>query len=183
MPTLTVVAGPNGSGKSTITRSLRFEGHERLLDADAIAREFNAADPARAGIAAGRTVLKLTEEYLRQKTSFVIETTLSSPGRLALIRRAKELGYTVHLYFVALDSPEASITRIRGRVAQGGHFVPDEDVRRRYTRSLAMLKQAVPYCDVVKVFDNSARPARLVLVAKSGVVVWRAEALPQWIDY
>jgi predicted ABC-type ATPase len=125
MPTLTVVAGPNGSGKSTITRSFQFEGHDKLLDPDAIARNLNPADPTRAQIAAARAVLSLTEEYLRQNASFVIETTLSSPGRLALIRRAKALGYTVHLYFVALDSPERCITRIQGRVAQGGHFVPD----------------------------------------------------------
>src|ERR1017187_3942550 len=36
----------------------------------------------------------------------------------------------------AWTTPNGSIQRVRERVAQGGHDVPDADVRRRYTRSL-----------------------------------------------
>ena len=34
-----------------------------------------------------------------------------------------------------MDSPEVCIARIENRVKNGGHFVPPEDVRRRYYRS------------------------------------------------
>ena len=54
MPTLTVIAGPNGSGKSTLTRSFEFEGRDRLLDPDTIARGLNPLNPSAAAIAAGR---------------------------------------------------------------------------------------------------------------------------------
>jgi hypothetical protein len=45
-------------------------------------------------------------------------------------------GYKTHLVFLGLDSPERCIT-IRNRAAQGGHIIPDADVRRRYARSIA----------------------------------------------
>ena len=51
MPTLTVIAGPNGSGKSTLTQSFEFEGSDRLLDPDAIARGMNPLNPSAAAVA------------------------------------------------------------------------------------------------------------------------------------
>jgi hypothetical protein len=78
VPTLTIVAGPNGSGKSTLTRSAAFDGSDRLLDPDAIARLMNPSHPSAAAIPAGREVLKRTAEYLAQGVSFAIETTLSA---------------------------------------------------------------------------------------------------------
>jgi predicted ABC-type ATPase len=178
---LTVIAGPNGSGKSTLTRFVAIAGADRLLDPDAIARKLNPGNPAAAAIAAAREVLKLTDAYFAEKVSFVVETTLSSPGRLTMIRKAKSCGFAVHLYFVALDSADRSITRVRSRAAQGGHFVPDEDVRRRYARSLANAAEALRMADIAHFYNNSERPARLVLEARNGVVVWRATPAPAWL--
>ena len=64
MPTLAVIAGPNGSGKSTITRYLDFEGKDRLLDPDAIARRIDPVDPGRAAVTAGREAIRRTREYI-----------------------------------------------------------------------------------------------------------------------
>jgi predicted ABC-type ATPase len=136
VPTLTVIAGPNGSGKSTLTRSLEFEGRDRLLDPDAIARGINPLNPSAAAIAAGRDVVNRTADYLNQGLSFAVETTLASRGRVDLLRKAKSRGFEIHLVLIGLDSPERCITRIRNRATRGGHFVPDADVRRRYARSV-----------------------------------------------
>lgn len=181
MPTLTIIAGPNGSGKSTITRSANFEGRDRLLDPDAIARRMNPSNPSAAAIPAGREVLKRTAEYLAQGVSFAIETTLSGHGNLDLLREAKSRGYEIHLMFIALDSPERSITRVRDRAARGGHFVPEADVRRRYARSIANAAEALRSADIAKFYDNSGHGHRLILIAKAGVVVWQAEQLPDWV--
>ena len=75
MPTFTLIAGPNGSGKSTLTRTVEFEGRERLLDPDAIARRLNPFNPSMAAIAAGREVLERTSDYFGQGVSFAVETT------------------------------------------------------------------------------------------------------------
>jgi predicted ABC-type ATPase len=181
VPILTVIAGPNGSGKSSLTRAVEMDGRDRLLDPDAVARQLNPEDPAAASLAAGRAVLQLTQEYLTRGVSFALETTLSSPCRLAVMRKAKALGFEVRLIFVALDHPERCMRRIRNRVARGGHFVPDADVTRRYARSIANAGQALRLADIAYFYDNSGEGHRLVLVAKCGVVVWRAEALPRWV--
>lgn len=96
MPTPTIIAGPNGSGKSTLTQSIRFEGSDRLLDPDTLARDLNPSNPSAAAIAAGREVLKRTSDYLNLGVSFAVETTLSSRGRVDLMRNAKSRGYGIH---------------------------------------------------------------------------------------
>ena len=181
MPTLTVIAGPNGAGKSTIARLTDFEGRERLLDPDAIARGMNPLNPSAAAIPAGREALKRTAEYLALAVSFAVETTLAGHGKLDLFREAKSRGYEIRLIFVGLDSPERCVSRVRNRAADGGHFVPDADVRRRFARSVANASQALRLADLAKFYDNSAEGHRLVLVAKHGVVVWQAEPLPEWV--
>ena len=181
MPTLTVIAGPNGSGKYTLTQFVDFEGRDRLLDPDTIARGLNPLNPSAAAIAAGRELLKRTEDYLNRGVSFAVETTLSGRNRVDLIRKAKFRGYEIHLVFIVLYSPELCITRIRNRAARGGHFIPDADVRRRYARSVANAAQALRSADVAKFYDNSGDGARLVLVANAGIVVWQAEPVPEWV--
>jgi predicted ABC-type ATPase len=183
VPTLTVIAGPNGSGKSTLTRSVDFEGRGRLLDPDAIARRLNPLDPYAAAIAAGREVVKRTADYLDWGLSFAVETTLSSRGRVELIRKARSRGYETHLVFLGLDSPERCITRVRNRAAQGGHIIPDAHVRRRYARSIANAAQALRSVDIANYYDNSGEAPRLVLAVAAGVVVWQADPIPEWVRF
>ena len=95
---------PNGSGKSTLTRS--------------IARHLNPLNPPAAAMAAGREVLK--QRRTISIGTFAVETTLSSRGRVDLMRKAKSRRYEIHLLFIGLDSPERWITRIRNRAALGG---------------------------------------------------------------
>jgi predicted ABC-type ATPase len=115
------------------------------------------------------------------RLSFAIETTLAGHRKLDLIRDAKLRGYRVNLLFVGLDSPERSILRIRSRVAKGGHFVPDADVRRRYVRSTANGGRALRLVDRSAFYDNSGESARLILTAEAGVLLWRADPFPEWV--
>jgi predicted ABC-type ATPase len=125
---LTLIAGPNGSGKSTLTEWVDLEDRGLLLDADAIARILDPVNPQTAAIAAGKEILRRIRECLARSESFAVETTLSSRTSLALMDRASARGYEIHLTFVALDSPERCIARIRTRVLRGGHSIPDADV-------------------------------------------------------
>jgi predicted ABC-type ATPase len=152
-----------------------------LLDPDAIARAMNPFNPAAAALPAGRETLRRTAEYLEQGLSFAVETTLAGHGKLDLVRDAKSHGYEVHLMFVGLDTPERCVNRIRNRVANGGHFVPDADVRRRFARSVVNAIQALRLVDIAKFYDNSGDGHRLVLIAKAGVVVWQEPPLPGWL--
>jgi predicted ABC-type ATPase len=137
--------------------------------------------PSAAAIAAGREVLRRTTDYLHRRASFAIETTLSSRGRLGLMREAKSRGYGIHLAFVGIDSPERCIARIRNRAAMGGHFIPDNDVRRRYATSVANAAEALRLADIANFYDNSGNSPRLILTANAGVIVWQAEPTPEWL--
>ena len=182
MPLLTIIAGPNGSGKSTLTQSVDFDGRDRLLDPDAVARVLNPLNPSAAAIAAGREVLKRIDGYLASGVSFAVETTLSGAGPINLISTAKTRGYEIHLVFVGVDTPERCISRVRSRAARGWHFIPDADVRRRYERAMANCSRAFRLAGVATFYDNSGNGHRLILIAKDGIVVWRTLPLPAWVS-
>jgi predicted ABC-type ATPase len=181
VPTLLVIAGPNGGGKSTLTAETTPEGLQNLIDPDAIARRVNPANPTQSAAEAGRIAIARTRQYLADKTGFAVETTLSGKGTLATIRQAKAAGFDVHLLYVALDTAELHIQRVRLRAARGGHDVPDDDVRRRYVRSLANLPEALRLSDKAVVFDNSGASRRRILIVRDGSIIWCAPDLPDWV--
>ena len=180
MPVLTVFAGPNGSGKSSLIRQVEFEGRENLLEPDAIARRINPKVPQRAGISAGREVLRRSAEYLRTAESFAIETTLAGHWTSDAIRAALERSFFTRLFYICLDNPERSIQRVRERVAQGGHDVPDDDVRRRYARSLSNACHLVQIVDQAVVFDNSGAEPRPVFEMRQGRMLSIVNEMPLW---
>jgi predicted ABC-type ATPase len=181
MPVLTVIAGPNGSGKSTLMRILDFGGRQNLLNPDDVAANLSPLNPEKAAFAAGRQVIEHTREYLQAGVSFAIETTLSSKQNLATLRMARDSGFRVRLIYVALDDPSHNIRRVKERVASGGHNVPDEDVRRRYGRSLANAPEALRLAHEAVVYDNSGLRHKKILEVRDGVVAWRIDKMPEWV--
>lgn len=132
---LVVVGGPNGSGKSTFADEYVAQYQLRYLGADAIAAELAPQDPFSVRVQAGKQFVKRLVAALQAGESLVIESTLSGKGLDRHLLHARQLGYQISLIFVTLDSPDLSIARIRERVANGGHHVPDEDVIRRFGRA------------------------------------------------
>jgi predicted ABC-type ATPase len=110
VPVLTVFGGPNGSGKSSLIRRVEFEGRENLLEPDAIARRIKPELPQRAGIAAGREVLRRTASYVRSRESFAVETTLAGNWTDAAIRAALERSFFTRLFYICLDNARANFT-------------------------------------------------------------------------
>jgi predicted ABC-type ATPase len=49
-----------------------------------------------------------------------------------MIPRWQEQGYWVTLIFLRVSSPEVAIGRVRQRVQEGGHDVPEDVIRRRF---------------------------------------------------
>lgn len=181
MPVLTIIAGPNGSGKSTLVRAIKFEGRENFLNPDDIAIQLSPSDPQKSALAAGRQVLERTQANLQAGISFAVETTLSSKQPLDTICKAKESGFHVNVIYVALNEPEKNILRVADRVASGGHNVPDEDVRRRYGRSLANAPEALRLAHEAVVYDNSGLRHKKVLEVRNGIVTWRTDKMPDWV--
>ncbi len=181
-PTLTVIAGPNGSGKSTFTRTLRAASQAPIVDPDAIAREIDPVAPEQAAVAAGREALRREAAYLENGVSFIVETTLSGNTMLRQMEHARQRGFDVRLIFIATDNPRINIGRIVARVARGGHFVPDEDVQRRYMRSMRNLARAIELVDEATIIDNTLEQGpREALRIDAGQITFQAQDLPAWV--
>jgi len=157
-----------------------LEGRQNLLEPDAIARRIQPETPQRAGISAGKEVLRLTAEYIQNAESFAIETTLAGSWTNSAIEAALEQSFFTRLFYICLDNPERNIQRVRERVAQGGHDVPDADVRRRYTRSLTNAVHVLQLVHQGLVFDNSGAEPRPVFELRGGRVVDLADEIPEW---
>ncbi len=136
-----IIAGPNGAGKTTFAKNfLPQEAHTlRFVNADLIAAGLSPFDPESVAFKAARLMLKELDEYTKAGESFSFETTLSGSHYLQRIQEWKNLGYAVKLWFIKLSSPELAISRVAERVAQGGHNIPEETIRRRYAAGLANL--------------------------------------------
>src|SRR5207244_4258954 len=60
------------------------------------------------------------------------ETTLSGLMYARVIPKWRTLGYRVKLIYLSLPTPEMAVERVAYRVAQGGHFIPEAVIRRRF---------------------------------------------------
>ena len=63
----------------------------------------------------------------------------------------------------------------------GGHFVPAEDIRRRYYRSLDNLREILPKTNAALLFDNLGKGHVEVAKSEEGVLTWRADDPPGWL--
>jgi predicted ABC-type ATPase len=73
---------------------------------------------------------------VRTNADFALETTLATLTYAQKIPIWREKGYVVSLAYLRLSSVEESISRVRRRVAAGGHGIPEETIRRRFEKSL-----------------------------------------------
>jgi predicted ABC-type ATPase len=64
----------------------------------------------------------------------------------------------VKLFFLRLPNPDFAMARIRHRVKEGGHNVPDEVVSRRFFRGLANFEKIYKgIVDEWAIYDNSGK--------------------------
>lgn len=136
MKDLIVVGGPNGAGKTTFVRSYLQLRPLKYLSADDIAANLSPANPERVRIEAGREFSRRLRQSIDQGESVLVESTLSGRSLLHAMERARRVGYHVEIIFTFVEAPEICLSRIRERVRSGGHDVPEDDVRRRFYRSL-----------------------------------------------
>ncbi|MEI9476180.1 MAG: zeta toxin family protein [Deltaproteobacteria bacterium] len=133
-PVCFIIAGPNGAGKTTFAREFLPREAECpvFVNADLIAEGISPFAPGAADIRAGRLMVEEIASHVRGRESFAFETTLSGRRYAALIPGWQKIGYEVVLIFLCLPKVELAIERVRERVRQGGHDVPEEVIRRRY---------------------------------------------------
>src|SRR5436190_3928929 len=138
-PQLRIIAGANGSGKTTFVREFlpRYVTIPHFVNADLIAAGLAPFAPEAAALRAGRLMLEEIRRLAGARADFAFETTLAGRTYEPMLREFKGQGYEVLLYFLWLPDVAVNLQRVAQRVQQGGHNVPEEDVRRRYRRGIA----------------------------------------------
>ena len=127
-------------------------------------------------------------DFLRQKAleslkSFTFETVMSSRDKIDLLKTAKTRGYRTYLYYIATEDPAINVERVRNRVAEGGHNVPEEKIRSRYKRSLELLADAIRCSDRAFFFDTSENSAWYFCEASSGAKLeLKSDEMPNWFQ-
>ena len=184
---LRILAGPNGSGKTTITSQILH--HEWLensvyINPDQVAQErfgdWNSADAVRQS---AEYCSDWRERCLADRQSMIFETVFSADDKVDFIRRAKEAGFFIRLFFVCTESPMINAARIAGRVMKGGHDVPISKIISRYQKSIINCKIATSIADRVYLYDNSVdgRAARILFRFADGEIIKRyTDNIPQW---
>ncbi len=165
LPEVMVFAGPNGSGKSTITRMAKTVGI--YINADDIKKSSLCTD-----MEAAIKAEELREKALSDKIDFTFETVLSTDRNLNLLKRARENGYFIRGIYVLTASSEINIARVKVREASGGHGVPEDKIRSRYDKALALVPELVQICDILHIYDNSEKPFRIFKKRKDVYYRW-----------
>lgn len=183
MPWLWLIAGPNGSGKSTLAGGLgaASQEFERLIGASRAVwvnpdeiYTGRAADPDvrrdkspdAIALAAAREADARVLACIEDGVSVVRETVLSTDRFKSVVEAARGKGCEFGLIFVCLASPEECVERVRLRVRLGGHDVPPERTRARWSRSIANLPWFADRAEIVLVYDNSAFGSPVLLYQK-----------------
>ena len=165
MPRLYIISGCNGAGKTTASYSLLPEmlDCKEFVNSDEFAKGLSPFDPSKASIQASRMMLMKIRYLLKKQQDFAIETTLATRTLLKIAKQAQVAGYTVTLLYFWLNSPDLAIERVRARVEAGGHDIPEETIRRRYSTGIYyFFNLYAPICERWILTDNSQIPFRVI---------------------
>lgn len=157
-PRCFVIAGPNGAGKTTFARELlpKDAGVVHFINADLIAGGLSPFKPELAARAAARLLLREIDRLARERQEFGFETTLSGLAYARRLQQWRDNGFLIEMVYLRLSSVKLALQRVAGRVRQGGHNVPSQDVIRRFARSWVNFEKIYcPLAHVWTVYDNS----------------------------
>jgi predicted ABC-type ATPase len=155
-----IIAGPNGAGKTTFAYEFLPIEAECLnfINADLIAKGLSPFQPEKMAIEAGRLMIQRIDECVKNNESFAFETTFSGKGYERKIKKWKSQDYEIIIYFLKLPSVDLAIERVRLRVSQGGHNIPEDIIRRRFDKSWKNFQDVYKQlANFWSVFDTSGK--------------------------
>lgn len=186
-PILIVIAGPNGSGKTSTTRLvIKHEWAEscEYINPDEIAQnKFGDWNDPNAVRQAVEYCEEWREQLLRDHKDFIFETVLSSDAKVDFLKRAKDAGYFIRIFFICTETPSINAARIAKRVMEGGHDVPINKIISRYLKAITNATKVAAFADRAYFYDNSVdnQEARILFRTTEGELVKQyTNSLPDW---
>ena len=161
MPTYTIFAGVNGCGKTSIYKSVYYEDNknEKRINIDEMVARIGSWKDNTLQIKCAREAVKLIKEYMEEGISFNQETTLCGKSIIRNIKTAKSKGFYIVMNYIGVESSDIAKDRVKHRVSQGGHGIPDE----------------------VNIYDNTYK-FKEIIYFKNGNLVWNDNLIPNWAN-
>ncbi len=103
-----------------------------------------------------------------KRVDVAFESTLASRTFAPWIRGLMASGYRFHLFFLYMPSADACIERVKDRVGNRGHFVPDETIRKRYEGGLKNFFELYTPLATHWVISDSSPETGAVRIAEGG---------------
>jgi predicted ABC-type ATPase len=181
-----IIAGINGAGKSTLytTDFAKYIGKaaaNRVNPDEEIVNfggHFGCLSDQRK---AGKISVTKIRKFLDEKIDFNQETTFSGSSEFAQIMRAKNQDFRIVMLYVGVSSSELAKSRVRIRVAKGGHDIPDEVVEKRYENSIINLKNLAHLIDDLHIFDNTAELKEVYWRRDKTVIIDETQSI-NWLE-
>lgn len=179
-PFIIFVVGPNGSGKSTlINQILSYLQNDNIpyLCPDVVAKELtDISDEFEKMRTSQILVNKIKEEYIAEKKSFILESVGTHSSHIEFLERALKQGYSLAIYFVTINNVEINIERVKKRVLDNEHDVPNDKIISRYYSVMDKLIDYIEVSNCILVIDNSTERYRAAFLKnESGYKVFLNE--------
>jgi predicted ABC-type ATPase len=155
---LYIIAGCNGAGKTTASYTILPEiiDCKEFVNADEIAKGLSPFQPEKVAFESGRIMINRINELLNEQETFAFETTLATRSYRNKILKAKMQDYDITLLFFWLNNVDLAKERVKIRVKEGGHNIPEKIIERRYYNGIYNLFDIyLPIIDGALIFDNS----------------------------
>ena len=179
-PKYTIFAGVNGAGKTSLSQILRkYENLGERINVDEIVASEGSWQDSLLQLSATRRAMSMITDCLERKATFNQETTLASPTLLRQIKKAREAGYVIVLYYVGVENLQTAVRRVETRVSKGGHGIDPKLIEQRFEKLPETLHNVMPLVDAAFFYDNTTKFKQIAFL-RNNILMDYDEDLPVW---
>jgi predicted ABC-type ATPase len=171
MPTLYILAGPNGAGKTTFYFTAINQGfidkELPFINTDLITKDKLGGYTEENFVRAEAIVRERITGHILKNEDFLIESNLARQSDYDWLKLVRSRNYEIVLYFLCTSDIEINIGRVKKRVKEGGHDVPENIVADRYNMSLIYLRKEIFGFTEVYLIENSTETAEQMAIVRN----------------
>lgn len=186
MPFLHVLGGANGAGKTTwyqlaLARGIISDGLP-FINIDLIVLRELGAYTSENITHAENIARERMRTLLQAGDDFLIESNLSKASDYEWIARMRTNNYSTVLFFLGTSDVEINKSRVKARVLEGGHDVPDPIIEQRYQMGLSYLKSKILDFSEAFPIDVSGELPQQMAKLEEGVITFKHPQCPAWVQ-